>query len=73
MSDKKPQEELISFAMKELTKVLEDVKKGKTPVMSPSMETLASELEKIDTMMSDEELDKWAERMQHITKNDEEE
>lgn len=57
-STNNPQDTLINLAMKELSKVLEDMQQGKTPTMSPTMEKLATELEmaneKKKTMSEDE-------------------
>ena len=70
-----PQDQLINLAMKELSKVLEDMQKGKTPTMSPTMEKLASELEIANEKrktMSEEEVKNFAETLiTQISKLDE--
>jgi cytochrome c553 len=66
MSTQNPQDQLLGFAMKELSKVLQDLKEGKQPEMSSSMEKLASELEMATEKkknMTEEEIKNWAQRI----------
>jgi hypothetical protein len=66
MDTRNPQDRLLGVAMKELGKVLQDLKEGKQPQMSSSMQRLASELETTTENkknMSEEELKVWAERI----------
>lgn len=69
------QDQLINLAMKELSKVLQDMQQGKTPEMSPTMEKLAAELESVNdkkTKMSEEEIKNFAEKLvKQISKLDE--
>jgi cytochrome c553 len=66
MSTQNPQDQLLGLAMKELTKVLQDLKEGKQPEMPSSMEKLASELEMATDQkknMTEEEIKNWAQRI----------
>lgn len=70
-----PQDQLINFAIKELNKVLQDIKDGKTPEMPVAMEKLASELEmanKKRNSMTEDEIKQWAERIVQEVSNLEE-
>lgn len=60
------QEKLIKLAIEELSKVLQDVKQGKTPTMPPTMQKLADDLEVINNNhknMSEEEIKNFAEKL----------
>lgn len=65
MSNQNPQDKLIDFALTELAKVLQDMKEGKEPQMSSSMQKLASELENNTkkSKMSETEVKDFAERL----------
>ncbi len=57
-SDK--QEDLIRFAMDEISKIMNDIQNGKTPTMSPKAKKLQEEVNKIaGKEMSEDELEKW--------------
>jgi hypothetical protein len=75
MTTNNPQDKLINFAMSELTKVLQDVKQGKVPEMSATMQKLASKLEMANETrktMTDEEVKTFAETLvQEISNLDE--
>jgi hypothetical protein len=61
--------------MKELSKVLQDMKQGKNPEMSSTMEKLSTELESVNDKhktMSEEEIKNFAETLiKQISKLDE--
>jgi len=61
----KPQDQLISLAIQELNRVLQDVKNGKTPEMSASIQKLSEELEKASPTMNEEEAKTFAENIIH--------
>lgn len=66
MAGQNPQDQLLGFAMQELSKVLQDLKEGKQPEMSSSMQRIASELEMANEKkksMSEDEIKAWAERI----------
>lgn len=60
---KNSQEKVIEFAVAELMKIVSDVQKGKTPKISPEIESLKKEVDKLASMpedMTDEEIETWA-------------
>ncbi len=60
------QDKLIQFCIKELGKALQDVKQGKEPKMSSSMQKIADELDNVnDTYknMTEEEVKNFAEKL----------
>jgi len=66
MSNQNSQDQLINFAVKELHKVLNDLKQGKEPNMSPAIQKLSLELETAKekkAKMSESEIKEWAERI----------
>jgi hypothetical protein len=66
MVNNNSQDQLINLAMKELSKVLQDMKQGKTPEMSSTMEKLSAELESVNdkkAKMSEEEIKNFAEKL----------
>ena len=72
MTTKNSQDQLIDLAMKELTKVLQDLKQGKEPSMSETMQKLSAELETVSEkkkVMSDQEIQEWAARIANEVSN----
>jgi len=66
MGNNNSQDQLINLAIKELSKVLQDMQQGKTPEMSSAMEKLAAELESVNDKkknMSEEEVKSFAEKL----------
>lgn len=66
MSTNNPQDKLINLAMQELSRVLQDLRQGKNPEMSSSVQKLASELEMANenhNKMSEEDVKQWAARI----------
>jgi len=66
MANNNSQDQLINLAMKELSKVLQDMKQGKAPEMSSTMEKLSEELESVNDKrktMSEEEIKNFAETL----------
>lgn len=60
------QDQLINLAMQELSKVLQDMKQGKTPEMSATMAKISEELEAASAkkkVMSEEEVKNFAETL----------
>lgn len=66
MSNENSQEQLLQLAMKELNKVLQDVKQGRTATMSSTVQKLSEEFEKVGPQankMTEEEAKAFAERL----------
>ncbi len=66
MPENNPQVKLIGLALKELEKVFDDLKKGKTPEVSSTMKQIASELEAMggeEKKLLEEDLDKFSEEL----------
>lgn len=66
MSNQNSQDQLMNLAMRELNKVLSDLKEGKTPEMSNAMQKLSQELELTygkHKNMNEEQIKEWANKI----------
>lgn len=61
---KDPQATILNFAIKELNKIVQDLKNGKQPEMSPILQKLSQEIEDVDPKkMSEKDTEVFAEKL----------
>jgi hypothetical protein len=65
-NNKDNQSQLINFTLQELTRIINDVRSGKEPQMSPTLQKLAEEMEAVKDskrQMTEEEVKQWTDKI----------
>lgn len=64
MNKENPQSQLIEHTLSEMYKMFKDIKEGKQPKMSASLEKLSVELKNVDaTTMKEEDVKNWIKKV----------